>query len=127
MAAYRFAAFKRGFIMRPGPGLDPLVFGVVLAAIEKFRPHWWQRLINCPPWLWVPAIGLIVYALYLGETKNLTVSACVWQFPLIAIGMAGLLVLRGESPAPALSSGDSRRSVHSQHCLQRLPDSEARH
>ena len=72
--------------------LDPLVFGVVLAAIEKFRPNWWQRLINCAPWLWLPALGLIVYALYLGETKNLTVSACVWQFPLIAIGMAAILV-----------------------------------
>jgi peptidoglycan/LPS O-acetylase OafA/YrhL len=72
--------------------LDPLVFGVVLAAIEKFRPNWWQRLINCTPWLWLPGLGLIVYALYLGETKNLTVSACVWQFPLIAVGMAALLV-----------------------------------
>ncbi len=72
--------------------LDPLVFGVVLAAIEKFRPIWWQHLINCAPWLWLPALGLIAYALYLGETDNLTVSACVWQFPLIAIGMAALLV-----------------------------------
>jgi peptidoglycan/LPS O-acetylase OafA/YrhL len=72
--------------------LDPLVFGVVLAAIEKFRPKWWQRLINCAPWLWLPGLGLIAYALYLGETKNLTVVACVWQFPLIAIGMAALLV-----------------------------------
>jgi peptidoglycan/LPS O-acetylase OafA/YrhL len=72
--------------------LDPLVFGVVLAAIEKFRPNWWQRLINCAPWLWLPGLGLIAYALYLGETKNLTVAACVWQFPLIAIGMAALLV-----------------------------------
>ena len=72
--------------------LDPLVFGVVLAAIEKFRPNWWQRLINCAPWLWLPALGLIAYALYLGETENLTVAACVWQFPLIAVGMAALLV-----------------------------------
>jgi peptidoglycan/LPS O-acetylase OafA/YrhL len=39
-----------------------------------------------------PALGLIAYALYLGETKNLTVSACVWQFPLIAIGMTALLI-----------------------------------
>jgi hypothetical protein len=37
-------------------------------------------------------IGLIAYALYLGETDTLTVSACVWQFPLIAVGMAALLV-----------------------------------
>jgi peptidoglycan/LPS O-acetylase OafA/YrhL len=68
------------------------VFGVALAAIEKFRPIWWQRLINCAPWLWLPALGLIAFALYLGETKNLTVAACVWQFPLIAIGMAALLI-----------------------------------
>jgi len=72
--------------------LDPLVFGVALAAIEKFRPTWWQHLINCAPWLWLPALGLIAYALYLGESDTLTVSACVWQFPLIAIGMAALLV-----------------------------------
>ncbi len=25
--------------------LDPLVFGVVLAAIERCRPSWWQRLL----------------------------------------------------------------------------------
>jgi peptidoglycan/LPS O-acetylase OafA/YrhL len=72
--------------------LDPLVFGVVLAAIEKFRPNWWQRLTDCALWLWLPALGLIVYALYLGETENLTVAACVWQFPLIAVGMAAILV-----------------------------------
>src|SRR6267142_1939031 len=72
--------------------LDPLVFGVVLAAIEKFRPSWWQRLINCAPWLWLPALGLIAYALYLGETDNLTVSTCVWQFPLIAVALAAILV-----------------------------------
>ena len=40
----------------------------------------------------LPALGLIAYALYLGETEELTVRACVWQFPLIAIGMAALLV-----------------------------------
>src|SRR4029077_20362480 len=62
------------------------------AAIEKFRPTWWERLVNCAPWLWLPALGLIAYALYLGETDNLTVSACVWQFPLVAVGMAALLI-----------------------------------
>src|SRR6201987_567764 len=72
--------------------LDPLVFGVVLAAIEKFRPLWWQRLINCAPWLWLPGLALIICALWLGETEELTVVACVWQFPLIAVGMAALLV-----------------------------------
>jgi peptidoglycan/LPS O-acetylase OafA/YrhL len=72
--------------------LDPLVFGVALAAIEKFRPRWWRRLTNCAIWLWLPAFAIIAYALYLGETKELTVRACVWQFPLIALGMAALLV-----------------------------------
>src|SRR5215831_477469 len=72
--------------------LDPLLFGVTLAAIEKFRPNWWRRIANCAPWLWLPALGLIAYALYLGETDNLTVFACVWQFPLIAFGMATFLI-----------------------------------
>lgn len=72
--------------------LDPLVFGVILAAIEKFRPAWWKRLTNCGIWLWLPAFAAIVYGLYLGEREILTVTACVWQFPLIAFGMAALLV-----------------------------------
>src|SRR5213076_1640804 len=72
--------------------LDPLVFGVVLAAIEKFRPQWWRRLMNLAPWLLLPGLALIVYALYLGEGDYLTVAACIWQFPLIALGMAALLI-----------------------------------
>ena len=72
--------------------LDPLVFGVVLAAIEKFRPRWWRRLMNLAPWLLLPGLALIVYALYLGESDYLTVAAAIWQFPLIALGMAALLV-----------------------------------
>jgi peptidoglycan/LPS O-acetylase OafA/YrhL len=72
--------------------LDPLVFGVALAAIEKFRPQWWQRLMNTAIWVWLPGLALIAYALYLGEGDHLTVTACVWQFPLIAIGMATLLI-----------------------------------
>jgi len=72
--------------------LDPLVFGVVLAAIEKFRPQWWQRLMNIAPFLWLPALAVIAYALYLGETNDINIVSCVWQFPLVALGMAGLLV-----------------------------------
>ncbi len=72
--------------------LDPLVFGVVLAAIEKFRPQWWKRLTNCAIWLWLPALALISYGLWLGEGDYLMVSAAIWQFPLIAFGMAALLV-----------------------------------
>src|SRR5437868_15107949 len=87
-----FRAFQAWIYYPTWTRLDPLVFGVVLAAIEKFRPTWWKRVTNFAPWLWLPALGLIAYALYLGETDNLTVTACVWQFPLIAVGMATLLV-----------------------------------
>ncbi|HEY4284885.1 MAG TPA: acyltransferase, partial [Chthoniobacterales bacterium] len=72
--------------------LDPLVFGVALAAVEKFRPIWWQRLMNLAPWLWLPGLVLIFYALYLGERDSLTLTASVWQVPLIALGMAAWLV-----------------------------------
>lgn len=72
--------------------LDPLVFGVVLAAIEKYRPNWWKQLMATATWLWLPGLTAIVYGLYLGEGETLTVAACVWQFPLIAFGMATLLL-----------------------------------
>src|SRR5256885_3904020 len=72
--------------------LDPLVLGVALAAIEKFRPSWWQGLTNLAPWIWLPTLGLIGYALWLGEGEHLTIAACVWQFPLVAVGMAALLI-----------------------------------
>jgi peptidoglycan/LPS O-acetylase OafA/YrhL len=72
--------------------LDPLVFGVGLAAIEKFRPEWWQRLMNLAPWLWLPGIALIVFAFWIEQPGAITVTASIWQFPLIALGMAALLV-----------------------------------
>lgn len=72
--------------------LDPLVFGVALAAIEKFRPQWWRRLMDSADWLWLPGLALILYALWLGEGEYLTVASSIWQFPLIALGMAALLV-----------------------------------
>jgi peptidoglycan/LPS O-acetylase OafA/YrhL len=72
--------------------LDPLVFGVALAAVEKFRPEWWKLLTNTATWLWLPALVLIVYGLWLGEGDYLTVTSCTWQFPLIALGMAAVLV-----------------------------------
>ncbi len=87
-----FRAYQAWIYYPTWTRLDPLVYGVALAAIEKFRPNWWRRIISCAHWLWLPALGLIAYALYLGETDHLTVTACVWQFPLIAVGMAALLV-----------------------------------
>jgi len=72
--------------------LDPLVFGVALVAIEKFRPRWWTIITNFAPWLWLPAMAAVAYGLYLGETGDVTMTMCIWQFPLIALGMAALLV-----------------------------------
>lgn len=72
--------------------LDPLVFGVMIAAIEKFRPRLWKRLMQTAIWLWLPALVLIVYGLWLGEGDYINFTACVWQFPLLATGMAALLI-----------------------------------
>jgi len=72
--------------------LDPLVFGVVLAAMEKLRPRGWERLLSTARWLWLPGLAAIVYGFHLGEGETLTIAACVWQFPLFALGMAALLV-----------------------------------
>lgn len=72
--------------------LDPLVFGVALAAIEKFRPIWWDRLMNLAPWLWLPGLALIVGGFWIEEPEVITVATSVWQFLLIALGMAALLV-----------------------------------
>ena len=106
--------------------LDPLVFGVMIAAIEKFRPRLWQRLTESAIWLWLPAFALIVYALWLGESDHINFTACVWQFPLLATGMAAAADLRHQ-PAPAITSRcDSRRSVHRQHRLQCVSGTKTR-
>src|SRR6058998_28262 len=57
--------------------LDPLVFGVALAAIERFRAHWWEQLMKLASWLWLPGLALIVYALYLGEGDYVPVAAAI--------------------------------------------------
>ncbi|HME88847.1 MAG TPA: acyltransferase [Chthoniobacterales bacterium] len=72
--------------------LDPLVFGVGLAAIEKFRPECWRRLSNLAPWIWLPALAVIGYALWLGESDYINFAASVWQFPLLALAFGALLV-----------------------------------
>ncbi len=87
-----FSGFQKFIYYPTWTRLDPLVFGVVLAAIEKFRPNWWERFMDSARWLWLPGLAAIVYGLYLGEGETLTIATCVWQFPLIAVGMAALLV-----------------------------------
>src|SRR5204862_4968864 len=44
------------------------------------------------PWLWPPGLALIVCAFWIEEPEVITVTTSVWQFPLIALGMAALLV-----------------------------------
>jgi len=80
--------------------LDPLLFGVMIAAIEKFRPRLWEYLTNLAAWLWLPALALIIYALWLGEGDHINFTACIWQFPLLAIGMAVLLICALSSRLP---------------------------
>src|SRR5437016_12366750 len=46
-----FRAFQAWIYYPPWTRLYPLVFGVVLAAIEKFRPTSWKRLTNYPSWI----------------------------------------------------------------------------
>lgn len=72
--------------------LDPLVFGVVLAAIQKFRPAWWARLMDLALWIWLPAFGLIIFALWLGEGDYLEFGTVIWQFPLLGLAFAALLI-----------------------------------
>ena len=86
-----FGAFQRWIYYPTWTRLDPLVFGVVLAAIELYRPSWWERLTGSARWLWLPGVAAIVYGLSLGE-NDLTIATCIWQFPLIALGMTALLV-----------------------------------
>jgi peptidoglycan/LPS O-acetylase OafA/YrhL len=90
--AVSFRGFQLWIYYPTWTRLDPLVFGVVLAAIEKFRPNWWKQIMDSALWLWLPGLAATVYGLYLGEGETLTVLACIWQFPLIALGMAALLV-----------------------------------
>ncbi len=87
-----FRAFQAWIYYPTWTRLDPLVYGVVLAAIERFRPKLWKSITDLAPWLCLPAFAVIAFALWLGETENLTVAACIWQFPLIAVSMAALLV-----------------------------------
>ncbi len=78
----------------PGAMIVPfvIVFGGIALRAEKFQRQWWKRLMDLAIWLWLPALGLIAFALYLGESENLTVTVCIWQFPFIAVGMAALLI-----------------------------------
>ncbi len=84
-------AFQRMIYYPTWTRLDPLVFGVTLAALEKFRAEWWDCLTSNARWFILPGLAAIAGGLYLGE-GDLTIAACICQFPLIAFGMATLLL-----------------------------------
>ncbi len=86
-----FRGFQKWIYYPTWTRLDPLVFGVALGAIERFRAQWWKHLTNSATWLWLPAFAAIIYGLHIGE-DDLTIAGCIWQFPLIAFGMAALLI-----------------------------------
>ena len=85
-------AFQRLIYYPTWTRLDPLVCGVGLAALERFRPERWQGLTRQARWLLLPGFASIAGGLYLGDGDVLTLTACVWEFPLIALGMSLLLV-----------------------------------
>ena len=72
--------------------LDPLVGGVALAAVQRFRPSWWTRLTDAAPFLLLPGVAAVAWGASLGDHEDLSVAACVWPFPLVALGMCLLLV-----------------------------------
>ena len=72
--------------------LDPLVGGVALAAVERFRPGGWTRLTHAAPFLLLPGVALVAWGVSLGDHDTLSVAACIWPFPLVALGMCGLLI-----------------------------------
>jgi hypothetical protein len=107
--------------------LDPLLFGVTLAAIEKFRPNWWQRIVNCAPWLWLRSARADRLCIVSGRDRKPHRCCVRLAIPAHRYWHGRTSRLRGEPAAPALSSRYPRRRVHRQHRLQRLPDSETRH
>jgi peptidoglycan/LPS O-acetylase OafA/YrhL len=87
-----FRAFQAWIYYPTWTRLDPLVFGVALAAIELFRPQRWKQLTDLAPWIWLPALAVVSYALWLGEGDYINFAASIWQFPLVALAFAALLV-----------------------------------
>ena len=85
-------AFQRLIYYPTWTRLDPLVFGVGLAGLEQYCPSEWNCLTHHAGWLLLPGFASIACGLYLGDGDVLTLTACIWEFPLIALGMSLLLV-----------------------------------
>jgi peptidoglycan/LPS O-acetylase OafA/YrhL len=71
--------------------LDGLTIGVSLAAIENFRPRWWNGLLQQATWLWLPAVAALVLALFWAE-NGLTVVSSSLGFSLVAAACGAFLI-----------------------------------
>ena len=112
-----FRAFQAWIYYPTWTRLDPLVFGVVLAAIEKFRLNWWQHLINCAPWLCLPRARANRLRTVSRRNRNPHRVCMRLAIPTDRPRHGRATCLRGQSAAAALSSCNSRRRVHRQHRL----------
>jgi hypothetical protein len=90
--------------------LDPLVCGVALAAIERFRPKWWQGLMN--------SVG----RKRLSHRHRLRVA-----IPAHRSWDGDVSDLRRQPAAVLSSDCNSWRGLHRQYRVQRVLDSENRH
>ena len=71
--------------------LDGLLAGCALAAIKQFRPSWW-RWMTARGWIFI-ALGLVcVAAASLLFRDPAGVAAVVLGFPLLSLGLGGVLV-----------------------------------
>jgi len=96
--------------------LDPLVFGVVLAAIEKFRPRWWPPDESCS--LAFAARARPHHLRIISGRRRLSHrAAAIWQFPVDRSRNGRVTCLRGQSAANFTASKNSRRRVFRQHRL----------
>jgi peptidoglycan/LPS O-acetylase OafA/YrhL len=75
--------------------LDALLVGVVLAAIQCFRPEWWNHVKRKADVLLGAGLVVLVAA-YPVYYKIASKSTALWGYPLLAVGF-GLLVTSGAS------------------------------
>jgi peptidoglycan/LPS O-acetylase OafA/YrhL len=77
--------------------LDGLLAGVLLAAIQLFRPAWWQALTRRSNTLFAVFVGgiLVTAVLFFGpmdSSSGLAAIALTFGFPLISFAIACLLI-----------------------------------
>src|SRR3984893_8503907 len=94
-----FAVWQKFIYYPTYARLDPLTMGVCLAAIEHFRPKWWNTLTKMAKWIWFPGLAAIVLALFLAE-DTFSITNCVLGFLLIALSFSALLLCAASPGLP---------------------------